>query len=347
MTIPAVTAVSTYNEWDPLREVIVGIATGAQVPTVKDWSLRCIEYGGSSDEEFARIRTGPYPRPIIEEANEDLDEFSDLLTNLGIRVHRPPDTDFSQIYKTDDWAVDGYHAYCPRDTILTIGNHAIETPMVLRHRQNEARIYRDIVKTVRPPYPRLLDELYDCSVLGVPTLRNAEPAFDAANVVKMGRDILYLVSNTGNLAGAGWLQDFLGPDFRVHPVCDVYAFIHIDSSIVPLKPGLVLLCPDRVNENNLPPVLRTWEKIYAPEPNPAPHDPEWNPSSKWISMNILGLRPDLVAVEKSQTNLMRALEKHGIESLPVPLRHMRSMGGGPHCVTLDLVRDGELEDISR
>jgi N-dimethylarginine dimethylaminohydrolase len=53
-----------------------------------------------------------------------------------------------------------------------------------------------------------------------------------------------------------------------------------------------------------------------------------------------------VAVEESQQGLMRALARYGIESLPVRLRHMRTLGGGPHCVTLDLVRDGELEDYA-
>jgi hypothetical protein len=31
-----------------------------------------------------------------------------------------------------------------------------------------------------------------------PTPRNDEPAFDAANVLRFGRDLIYLVSSTGN-----------------------------------------------------------------------------------------------------------------------------------------------------
>ena len=222
--------VNVYNEWDPLREVIVGIATGAQIPQVRDHCLHCIEYALQSDEEFAEIPTGPYPQQIIEETNEDLDKFSDDLTKMGIRVHRPQLADFSEIYETADWKVDGYHAYCPRDSIFTIGNEAIETPMVLRHRQNEARLFRHIFETVKAPLPRLLDSMFDRSKLGVPTLQNHEPAFDAATCLKMGRDILYLISNTGNQAGADWLQEYLGGDYRVHTVRDVYAYIHIDST---------------------------------------------------------------------------------------------------------------------
>lgn len=338
--------VNTHAEWHPLKEVIVGIAIGAQVPTVKDESLHAVSHGAASDEEFAAARTGPYPAHVIEESQEDLDAFARQLEKAGVIVHRPPVTDFTAIYETPDWRVDGHYAYCPRDTILTVGNLALETPMALRHRQNEARIYREIVDTVRAPRPRLLDTLYDRSTLGKPTLTNDEPVFDAANCLKAGRDILFLISNTGNEAGARWLQDFLGGDYRVHPMKDIYSFVHVDSTIVLLRPGLVLLCPTRVREENVPAFFKTWKRIYAPEPNDIPVEPGWGGASKWIGMNCLGLGPDLVAVEKNQVDLMRRLEKHGFDIMPVQLRHTRTLGGGPHCVTLDLVREGGLEDYS-
>jgi N-dimethylarginine dimethylaminohydrolase len=336
--------VCTYSEWDPLREIVVGSAHGLRLPTVKDASLHAVCHGALSEEEFAQVATGALPTRIVEETREDLEEFAALLTGLGIRVHRPAPADFAERYTTPDWSVDGFHAYCPRDVILTVGREAIEAPMCLRHRQNEARLYRHIMRTTVAPRPRLRDGLYDRSVLGKPTLRNDEPAFDAANCLKLGYDILMLISNTGNEAGAVWLQAHLGPDYRVHPVKGVYAFVHIDSSIVPLRPGLVLVCPDRVNARNLPACLRGWDVIYAPEPEPMLFDPEYNGASKWIALNCLSLSPDRVVVEQSQTGLMRELERHGLTCVPVRLRHARTLGGGPHCVTLDLVRDGAPAD---
>ena len=44
--------------------------------------------------------------------------------------------------------------------------------------------------------------------------------------------------------------------------------------------------------------------------------------------------------------IMKVLEGYGIDCYPMQLRHMRTLSGGPHCVTLDLVRDGTLEDYS-
>jgi len=337
---------STYTEWDPLRDVVIGIAQGAQSPRVKDASLHAVEFGASSPEEFAAAKCGPYPAGVIEETEEDLNALSDALRKLGIRVHRPTTADFASVRPVGSWRVDGYSAYCPRDTVLTVATHAIETPMAMRHRQDEARVLRHLLTTVQAPVPQLRDDLYDRSRLGEPTLRNDEPVFDAANCLKLGRDILFLISNTGNQAGADWLQEYLGADFRVHAVRDVYSFSHIDSTIVPLRPGLVLLNPDRVHDGNVPPFLRKWDKIYAPEPVELPVLSGWSAASKWIALNLLSLSPELVVVEEHQVPLMRALARHGIESLPIALRHTRTMKGGPHCVSLDVVRDGTLEDYS-
>ncbi len=340
-------AINAHAEWHPLKEVVVGTATGAQVPTVKDESLHSICYGDISDEDFAGVNTGPYPDRIIKEANEDLDRFAEQLVDLGITVHRTLEADFTEEYATDDWTVDGFYGYCPRDSVLTIGSEAIAAPMVLRHRQNEAdRIFGNMFEMTRAPTPRLLDSMYDRSNLGSPTLMNHEPAFDAANCLKIGRDVLYLISNTGNHAGADWLQEHLGNGYRIHRVEDVYVFIHIDSTFAVLRPGLVLMCPDRVNKDCLPELFRGWECIYAPEPDPIPCIEGWGGASRWIAMNLLSLGPDLVAVEENQHGLMKLLARYGIESMPVRLRHTRTLGGGPHCTTLDLVREGELEDYS-
>jgi hypothetical protein len=71
--------------------------------------------------------------------------------------------------------VDGRHAYCPRDTILTIGKQAIETPWHAPS-PRRGRVLRHLVQTVRAPRPRLLDSIYDNSRLA--HAGNDEPVFD-------------------------------------------------------------------------------------------------------------------------------------------------------------------------
>ena len=60
------------NEWSDLKEIIVGSVDGAQIPTVKDKALHCIDYAHLSDEEFQNIPTGLYPQKVMEETREDL-----------------------------------------------------------------------------------------------------------------------------------------------------------------------------------------------------------------------------------------------------------------------------------
>jgi len=334
------------NEWGQLREIIVGSAENAQVPTVGDKCLHCIDYAHLSDEEFKNRPSGRYSNDLIQQTQEDLNEMCETFESLGIKVYRPDAHHFNEMYKTDDWEVDGYYNYCPRDSMLVINDKVIATPMTLRHRQNEAETCKrlfDPESWVDAPRPRLLDSIYQRDDLSIPTLLNGEPIFDAANVIKHNNDLLYLVSNTGNLDGADWLEWYckenFGNEYKVHRVENVYAYIHIDTTFVFLREGLVLLNPTRVNSSNMPEFLKSFDKIWAPEPYPTQVLEDWCPASPWLGMNILPINDKLCMVEEHQTLLMKALKKWGIDSIPVSLRHARTFSGGPHCVTLDVVRD--------
>jgi N-dimethylarginine dimethylaminohydrolase len=65
--------------------------------------------------------------------------------------------------------------------------------------------------------------------------------------------------------------------------------------------------------------------------------------SDWIDMNLFSVGPDVVVVDRDQTALRKLLEKEGLDVVPVKLRHAKMLGGGPHCVTLDVRRAGTLQ----
>lgn len=334
------------NEWGQLREIIVGSAINAQVPTKGDKCLHSIDYAHLSDEEFKNRPSGLYPQKIIEETEEDLNEIANTLRSLGVKVHRPELKDFSQPIITDNWEVDGYYNYCPRDSMLVINDKVISTPMTLRHRSNESETCKPLFDPnhwVDAPKPKLLDSIYQREDLSIPTLLDGEPVFDAANVIKHNNDLLYLVSNTGNRDGAKWLETYcketFGNEYNVHLAENVYAYIHIDTTFVFLGEGKVLLNPSRVNWNNLPSFLNEFDRIWSPEPYPTHVMEDWCPASPWLGMNILPINDKLCMVEEHQVLLMRELKKWGIESIPTKMRHARTFSGGPHCVTLDVVRD--------
>ena len=102
------------NEWDDLKEIIVGTTKGAQVPTVGDKCLHSIDYNDLSDEQFKNRPSDPYPNQVMEEMEEDLEGIVRTLQDLGVKVHRPIDRDFSQPIVTENWTVDGYYNYSKR-----------------------------------------------------------------------------------------------------------------------------------------------------------------------------------------------------------------------------------------
>jgi N-dimethylarginine dimethylaminohydrolase len=60
-------------------------------------------------------------------------------------------------------------------------------------------------------------------------------------------------------------------------------------------------------------------------------------------MNLFSINPDLVVVDRDQTALIRLLEKQRFDVIPLKLRHSKMMGGGFHCVTLDVRRRGTMQ----
>ena len=119
------------------------------------------------------------------------------------------------------------------------------------------------------PKPKLLDSIYQREDLSRPTLLDGEPVFEKnlINVIKHNNDLLYLVSNTGNMDWINpsdlerYCKENFGEEYNVHLLENVCAYIHIDTTFVFLREGLVLLNPTRVNQFNLPDFLHDFDKI--------------------------------------------------------------------------------------
>jgi len=159
----------------------------------------------------------------------------------------------------------------------------------------------------------------------------------------MGRDLIYLVSDSGNRLGAQWLQTLLGNEYRIHTYDNLYSGVHVDSTIAIIHPGLVVINAERVGEQNLPDLFKGWDVIFLEKIVDTGYT-KTELSSQWVGMNLLMVNPNLAIVDKAQTPLIRELEKRGVDVIPLQLRHARTLGGGFHCVTLDVRRTGTLED---
>lgn len=341
--------VNVHNEWDPVEEIIVGTAAYANFPGQGD---KIFELTLDSDvDQYTTIYPMVFPKKIIEETEEDINLFIEELKKLAIKVKRPTPIESKNKIRTLDWETEHYFCYCPRDLLLAIGNSIIECPSGFRSRYFETLSYQEILleymkngsQWISAPKPRLLDSSYNHSRSEQSILNNQEPIFDAANVLRAGKDIFYLVSDSGNELGGQWLQSCLGSKYNVHHCKNIYTSVHIDTTLCFLKPGLALINP-KVNPEYLPEPLKKWKLLICPEMVEVNYSDIRPIASVWLGMNILMLSTELAVVDKHQLPLIKILEKQGIEVMPILLRHGRTLGGGPHCITLDTRRKGSLEN---
>jgi glycine amidinotransferase len=347
--------VRSYNEWDPLEEVIVGVIDGAAVPAW-DVALRATMPARNADF-FLRNAGDAFPAEHVDAAREELEAFAAALRALGVTVVRPDPVDHTRPFATPDWSSPGglYNAM-PRDLLLVIGETVIEAPMAWRSRYFEVNSYRRLLTDyfrrgagwIASPRPRLLDDTYDPEFddhapyrSGRYLVRELEPTFDAADFIRCGTDIFAQRSHVTNQLGIDWVSRLIGDEYTVH-VLDVHdpSPMHIDASFMPLAPGKLLLNPHRVKE--LPAPFDAWDVRFAPEPAlPASH--LLYMSSAWVSMNVFMADHRRVFVEAGETPLIELFEDWGLEPIPIPFRNVMRFGGCFHCVTADIRRSGTLE----
>lgn len=336
--------ICSHNEWGKLKSIVVGTANGANWPTMDP--TFSINWEATLFKELPHPK-GPVPQNVIDEANEDLNGLTKVLESSGVEVYRPHNNNYAALVGNTRWTTDQMYGYCPRDTHLVIGENVIEAPMSYRSRQMEADVLSEVrqkaiehgsnwVAAPRPVLPIGTHYLSNEKVL----LSENEPIFDAANCLRLNKDILYLKSCTGNRRGADWLQRFLGNEYKVHVLDDIYAYSHIDSTIAPINEGLVVLNRSRIRLENMPEIFakQKWDIIWFDDPVPIPFF-QYPYASPWIGMNLLMLDPKTAIVDKHQTHLIKELERKKIEVWALELRHARTLGGGFHCVTLDLHRE--------
>jgi glycine amidinotransferase len=356
---PRVSPVGSHNEWDPLEEIIVGRLEGATIPSNHPVVTCNIPPRAARWQALASgLR---YPRLLLHQAQQELDGFVTLLQSLGVTVRRPDAVDFKKRFGTPDWSARGFANSCPRDTLLVIGDEIIETPGAWPSRYFETHSYRALIKDyfrrgarwTAAPKPQLTEELYEADFRaprdGEPMryiLTEFEPVFDAADFVRAGRDLFVTRSNVTNRMGIEWLRRHLGPGYRIHEIeSRCRTPMHIDTTFVPLGPGKVLVNPEYIDVDRLPDVLRSWDVLIAPEPDPI-RDPLLRLTSmcgKWLSMNVLMVDEKRVIAERHHTGMLRALERWGFEPIPCELLHYAPFGGSFHCATLDVRRRGTLQ----
>ena len=387
--------INSHNEWDKLKEVIVGTPKGT-IGTLT-WNHQN-EPDQKSLEKALKLSKEACPKWFYDEVTEDLDNLAKTLESFNVKVLRPNVFDLEKFHSSPFWTSNSNNSYNVRDLNLVIGNNVIESPSYLPSRYYESSCLYDIwydnyfeegFKWIAGPKPKLNYvskvpyyrdenervltsedekhlELTGGRLEKLHKLSENEILFEAANTLRMGKDLLFLVSSSGNYKAAKWLQSVLGNDYKVHITDQIYRSSHIDSTLMCLKAGMIMMNSARVNEKNCPPIFNKWQKVFFEEVAPTSEselkfqkevrDPIGNQikelgfetnlfdmSSPWVGMNFLSIDPQTVVVDKRQEKLIKKLESLKFTVVPIPMRHIYTQGGGIHCATLDTVRESHLE----
>lgn len=363
------TVINAWNEWDPLRHVIVGRVDKSS--TIKPKSENPIDAPNWGDI-FHTI--GPEGEENFEAAYEQIEAFATLLEKRGIRVDRPTSMDFSQEVQTPDWAHNTmFGVMPPRDLLICFGNEILETTMSFRGRWYEYLCYRPLLESYfkedpnfvweAAPKPRLTEETYEPGYWNnyhnvwseeLKQERHAakkwlltdhEPLFDAADMMRYGKDIFIQPSMVTNAPGIDWLRRHLEPKgFRLHEASfgGNTISIHIDCQFFSPREGLLIQSP------NLPSTTPAfhelfkangWDVVIADASADEKPDPGF-----WLAYNVLSLDPNTICVEAKEKRLMAQLDKLGFEVIPVEFANVGPFGGGLHCATVDIFREGDCED---
>lgn len=358
--------VNSHNEWDNLKEVIVGSGFPETLPD--DLSFKLFFHDnifGYKNSKFSD--RWKFDQKILDEHNEDINSFKKILLDNGVKVLSPKLPNKLVTTKTLCWTSTNYPPLNVRDLTMIVGNTIIETPVSARWRQFEndylkhifLNYFKEGSKWISAPRPLATDNSYDLSrvLLDKNTIDyysslkssfnhnldcGIEIMFDAANCMRLGDKILFNAPTEHEKLGAKWLQNTLGSDYTVW-TCNITDH-HIDSVFLPLKPGLALITLDIIDR--LPKPLQKWDFIKMPEylNSNYSYSDELFLASEKIFCNVLSLsRERIICMPEYFELLSKKLKPYNIDVIPSRLRYSRTFGGGHHCITLDTIRESKLE----
>lgn len=367
--------VCSHNEWDPLEEVIVGRGLPATFPAI-DFTFRLFFH----DNVYNVYRTCGYdttnnvtPQHYINkrhvaEHEEDVEAFAELLASHNIKVRRPKVPTKIHKVKTPDWESTIYPALNVRDLTMIIGNRIIETPPSLRFRYFEndymkhlfLEYFKSGAEWIVAPRPLMVDgsfdlEYYKKDASAVELYKNLQEAspmecgyeimFDAANCMRLGKHILFNASTENARLGAEWLQRQLGDEYTVWTteVTDT----HIDSTFLPLRPGLALLL-NSDKKSLLPKPIQSWDLITIPMRQRSTEFKNQQSiplASPRIELNVLSIDQNTIICHPEYRDILsEKLNKYRFDVIPCQMRHCEIFSGAHHCLTLDVRRRGKLEN---
>lgn len=354
-------SVNAWSEFQPLKKVVLGAPFP---PETFDWH---------TDEETRSVM-----RQVFEETQEDIDELEKILKARGIEVVRP-----KPIFKIEGegtkgkeqiqlpWMKCGFpnHPLMPRDTLMPYGNTIFECFTGGDNRYFENLAYYDhVVEWFKGgadwvSMPGAMVE----SGKGYKDYSGNRVLYHAANMIKCGNTVLFSCAyeedekrGKGTLLGKEWMKREIKLRYPDTRFLDVPVGGHVDGKIALLAPGVLMTW----NKNWVPEEMKNWHIIEVDDDFDMPQDFQQTRKrrfykeyvERWLShwvgfadesvfdVNVLSLDEKTVICTGRNDAVFAELEGLGIEPILWRFRHQYFWDGGIHCLTSDIVREGDCED---
>lgn len=350
-------AVNAWSEFQPLKKVVLGAPFPANT---FDWH---------KDEETRTVMN-----QILRETEEDIEELVKILESRGVEVVRPKNiftiTGKEQIKLP--WMECSFpnHPLMPRDTLMPYGHTIFECFTGSDNRYFENLAYADHVAewfkqgadwVSMPGCMVETGKKYDHFV------ENNRVLYHAANMIKCGNTVLFSQTYEGdNKRGKGtelgkeWMQREISLRYPGTRFLDIPVGGHIDGKIALLKPGVLMTW----NKNWVPEEFKNWTIIEVDDDFDMPQDflntrkrrfykdyvEKW--LSHWVGyadesvfdVNVFSIDEKTVICTGRNDQAFAEMEANGIEPIVWRFRHQYFWDGGIHCLTSDIVREGDCED---
>ena len=355
-------SVNVWSEFQPLKKVVLGAPFP---PETFDWH---------TDEETRSVM-----RQIFEETAEDIAELEKILVSRGIEVVRPNNvfTITGEGTKGKEqiqlpWMSCGFpnHPLMPRDTLMPYGNTIFECFTGGDNRYFENLAYYDsVVEWFKQgadwvSMPGVMVESgkkYDHFV------DRQRVLYHAANMIKCGNTVLFSCAyeednkrGKGTLLGKEWMKREISLRYPGTRFLDIPVGGHIDGKIALLAPGVLMTW----NKNWVPEEMQNWHIIEVDDDFDMPQDFQQTRKrrfykdyvERWLShwvgfadesvfdVNVLSLDEKTVICTGRNDSAFAEMEAAGIEPILWRFRHQYFWDGGIHCLTSDIVREGDCED---
>ena len=320
--------ISVHHEWGKLEEVIVGIGDDLVIPSYSEY-VSFIYDPKYIDmmKEYGGMKAMDVEPEEIKEAIEQINRLAKVLKDRGIIVHRshrlrPAEKRYIEYVQKRSMS------FFARDPVLVIGNNVIETALKVPMRAKERYAIRPILRE------RLKKS--SANYVSMPVI---SPEFGEGGIYLEGGDVLLngyeiYVGNSGrgsNKAGIQWLQDYLGPEYKVIEVKLSPEFEHLDCVLSLPRPGLMVICRDGI-KGKLPESIRDWDAIEVSVEE-----------AKRLGANLFVIDEKTCIVDTQHHRIAEELRKRGQEVIEIPYGQVATWGGAFRCSHHPLRRESELE----